>query len=124
MKPDGEGSGSDAASLSSPKDKGKITNTGIKYSVVFLFLECPICLDVFKTPIKTKCGHVFCKGCIEEALRHDPYCPTCKKPLRSITGKQPVGGTMTTSVRCLLSCCEIYTMFCFRADIKIPSSWL
>lgn len=62
------------------------------------YIECPICLDVFKMPLKTKCGHMFCKGCIEEALRHDSYCPTCKKPLRPITGKQPPGGTMTSLV--------------------------
>jgi deltex-like protein len=60
--------------------------------------ECPICLEKFKSPVKTKCGHVFCKECIDKALEYDPYCPNCKKPLRAITGKQPTGGTMTFSV--------------------------
>ena len=92
--------------------------------MVFLFLECPICLDVFKMPVKTKCGHVFCKGCIEEALRHDPYCPTCKKPLRSITGKQPLGGTMTHVVCCLMSCCKknvYFFVFCMQVlNFSVP----
>ena len=65
-----------------------------------LFLAvCPICIDDFKNPTKTKCGHMFCKDCIEKALQYDSYCPTCKKPLRPITGKQPLGGTMTHTVQ-------------------------
>ena len=60
--------------------------------------NCPICLDKFTNPKRTKCGHQFCSGCLKEALKHDPFCPTCKQPLRSIIGKQPVGGQMTHRV--------------------------
>jgi deltex-like protein len=59
--------------------------------------ECPICLEKLKSPLKTNCGHTFCKDCLEKALEYDPYCPSCKTPLREITGKQPPGGTMTHS---------------------------
>ena len=60
--------------------------------------DCPICLEVFKDPIKTKCGHKFCSTCLEKSLYYDPYCPICKKPLRSIVGKQPPNGTMSYQV--------------------------
>ena len=30
--------------------------------------ECTICCDVFKEPQLTKCGHTFCKNCIEEVI--------------------------------------------------------
>ena len=59
---------------------------------------CPICLDEFTNPKHTKCGHQFCSGCLKEALKHDPFCPTCKHPLRTIIGKQPQGGQMTHRV--------------------------
>ena len=59
---------------------------------------CPICLEAFKNPKETKCGHKFCTSCIQKALSYDPYCPSCKTPLRSIIGKQPPGGTMTHKV--------------------------
>ena len=59
---------------------------------------CPICLDKFTNPTRTKCRHKFCSGCLEKALKFDPFCPTCKQPLRPIVGKQPVGGQMTHKV--------------------------
>ena len=32
-----------------------------------LEIECPICFEPFKTPIKVlECGHSFCGHCIEE----------------------------------------------------------
>ena len=59
---------------------------------------CPICLDEFTNPTRTKCGHQFCSGCLEKALKYDPFCPTCKQALRPIIGKQPQGGQMTHRV--------------------------
>jgi hypothetical protein len=45
--------------------------------------ECPICLDVFFEPVRTPCGHVFCRGCLRE---HQSYaarakCPICRGSL-------------------------------------------
>ena len=72
--------------------------------IVLLHVACPICFDKVKdisipatTVIDTTCKHckqVFCKGCLDEALKHKPYCPTCTVPLRIITGNQPLGATM------------------------------
>ena len=66
-----------------------------------MVLACPICYDELKrkpiTAVATckNCKQSFCKGCLDEALKHKPYCPTCTVPLRKITGNQPTGGTMT-----------------------------
>ena len=42
------------------------------------------------------CKQVFCNSCLDQALKHKPYCPACTLPLRKITGNQPKGGTMTS----------------------------
>ncbi|XP_019856835.1 PREDICTED: uncharacterized protein LOC109585277 [Amphimedon queenslandica] len=61
---------------------------------------CPICRnDIATDPTPTKCcNQIFCKSCLKESLKHSPYCPTCKEPLRKVKGNQPAGGTMTHCV--------------------------
>lgn len=39
---------------------------------------CGICLDTMKEESSTKCGHVFCKSCIVDAIRLQGKCPTCR----------------------------------------------
>ena len=52
-------------------------------------LVCPVCLKGMKNPQMTKCGHRFCKTCIEKEIRKAvPYgrekrCPTCRDPIVS-----------------------------------------
>lgn len=44
-------------------------------------LSCCICLEAFKEPVTTPCGHNFCKSCLEEtwAVQGAPYpCPQCR----------------------------------------------
>lgn len=57
-----------------------------------------ICLEEMDNPKKLdKCGHSFCKECIEESFKHHkPACPTCNTVYGLITGNQPQG---TMSVR-------------------------
>ncbi|CAG9325488.1 unnamed protein product [Blepharisma stoltei] len=40
--------------------------------------ECPVCFEHIKDACLTKCGHVFCKECIEECLNRRHECPNCK----------------------------------------------
>ncbi|XP_032065400.1 E3 ubiquitin/ISG15 ligase TRIM25-like isoform X2 [Thamnophis elegans] len=59
----------------------------------FLFLEdnivCPVCLEVFKDPVTTACGHNFCMSCLQVYWEHlaligeQPYCPQCREPFSS-----------------------------------------
>ncbi|XP_056443438.1 E3 ubiquitin-protein ligase TRIM39-like [Gadus chalcogrammus] len=43
--------------------------------------SCPICLDVFSSPVSTPCGHNFCRTCItkfwDEQVKYK--CPVCNK---------------------------------------------
>ena len=51
--------------------------------------ECPICLEPKKDEVKTTCGHIFCNGCITEALKLNPECPLCRTVI-SIQTLKPV----------------------------------
>ncbi|CAH8356449.1 unnamed protein product [Eruca vesicaria subsp. sativa] len=41
--------------------------------------NCPICLCPFTEEMTTKCGHIFCKSCITDAITRQAKCPTCRK---------------------------------------------
>lgn len=40
---------------------------------------CPVCMEscLQRQPTSTRCGHVFCKECIEHAIRLTHKCPMC-----------------------------------------------
>ncbi|OWM82898.1 LON peptidase N-terminal domain and RING finger protein 1-like [Punica granatum] len=40
---------------------------------------CPICMGPLIEETSTKCGHIFCKACIREAIASQAKCPTCRK---------------------------------------------
>ncbi|XP_066443823.1 breast cancer type 1 susceptibility protein isoform X2 [Eleutherodactylus coqui] len=52
-------------------------------SVMQKNLECPICLDLMKEPVATRCDHIFCRFCMLQLLskkkRGRAQCPMCKK---------------------------------------------
>ena len=43
-------------------------------------LKCVICMEIFLNPVILGCGHSFCKLCIQDILKTNPKCPTCKTP--------------------------------------------
>lgn len=45
-------------------------------------LNCPICMGSLSEETSTKCGHIFCKMCIEAAIKVQHKCPTCRRRLR------------------------------------------
>ena len=42
--------------------------------------ECSICFEEVKEAQVTRCGHMFCRACLEECLNRRHECPHCKRP--------------------------------------------
>ena len=42
--------------------------------------QCAICLGVIMNEKKLRCGHRFCRNCVDTALKVHSYCPFCKQP--------------------------------------------
>jgi len=64
--------------LSIPKDLDSLSNEQIATTLVKA-LKCPICQFPIQDISSTKCGHLFCQSCIEQAVRLYKKCPTCRK---------------------------------------------
>ncbi|KAL0979913.1 hypothetical protein UPYG_G00191510 [Umbra pygmaea] len=58
---------------------------------------CPICLDTIEEKKTLKCEHSFCRGCVNQAFKTKPVCPTCGAVYGQLTGTQPKGGAMNIS---------------------------
>lgn len=41
--------------------------------------KCTLCLEIFKDPSVTTCGHVFCWVCVRDWVREKPECPLCRQ---------------------------------------------
>ncbi|XP_001342275.1 E3 ubiquitin-protein ligase TRIM35 [Danio rerio] len=51
---------------------------------------CPVCQDIFKTPVILSCSHSFCQECLQQFWRskNTQECPVCRR--RSSKGHPPV----------------------------------
>lgn len=46
-------------------------------------IDCPVCLETVKSPVSTKCGHIFCSNCLIKSLVHEKRCPICKQAVKT-----------------------------------------
>lgn len=44
--------------------------------------KCTLCLEAFKDPSVTTCGHVFCWSCIQDWVKEKPECPLCRTAIQ------------------------------------------
>ncbi|XP_068110641.1 E3 ubiquitin-protein ligase TRIM39-like isoform X3 [Hyperolius riggenbachi] len=54
-------------------------------------LECPICLNIYTDPVSLRCGHNFCRVCIDRVLdtqerSADYSCPECREKYKDRPG--------------------------------------
>lgn len=57
--------------------------------------NCCICMAEVTDPKRLKkCGHIFCKECIEQYFKYKPACPSCGLVYGKMTGDQPPGSIM------------------------------
>ncbi|PON57243.1 Cdk-activating kinase assembly factor [Trema orientale] len=66
----------------SPKVQTKNEPTLPASEAVAPSFNCPICIGPMSEETSTKCGHIFCKKCIEAAIKVQRKCPTCRHKLR------------------------------------------
>lgn len=60
-------------------------------AVLDIVLRCPLCLDVLEEPVSTRCGHCFCRRCIENHSSKElggvgssrAQCPVCQTRLET-----------------------------------------
>lgn len=45
--------------------------------------KCTLCLEPFRDPSVTTCGHVFCWSCIQDWVREKAECPLCRQQVLS-----------------------------------------
>ncbi|KAI4532706.1 hypothetical protein MG293_017114 [Ovis ammon polii] len=73
--------------------------------------DCSVCLEVLHHPVRTRCGHVFCRSCIATSLKNNKWtCPYCRAYLPSEgVPAADVAKRMKSEFR---NCTECDTLFC------------
>lgn len=58
---------------------------------------CSICYNQ-KVNKTLKCGHQYCKTCLDEWAKRKATCPTCNRPFGEVKGNQPLDAQMSVTV--------------------------
>lgn len=65
--------------------------------------QCVICMDKINNNKKLKCGHEFCRDCINQSVeKMGSICPVCKDVFGKLEGNQPEGSMSFIKKRCSL----------------------
>lgn len=47
---------------------------------------CPICMELFFSPVKTTCGHIFCRHCAQNVNKiSNKTCPLCRSVMQYVS---------------------------------------
>ncbi|XP_043835552.1 E3 ubiquitin-protein ligase RNF125 [Dromiciops gliroides] len=88
--------------------------------------DCSVCLEVLHQPIRTRCGHVFCRSCISTSLRNSKWtCPYCRAYLPS--EGVPAIDIMKKMKAVYQNCTECNTQVCLsemRAHIRACQKYI
>ena len=52
-------------------------------------LECPVCYNMFNNPCMFRCGHSFCRDCIDTMLESKRECAICRQEIPENSGFSP-----------------------------------
>ncbi|XP_078352420.1 TNF receptor-associated factor 6-like [Oculina patagonica] len=64
--------------------------SGFEYAFVSKVSQeylCPICECPMREPVQTKCGHRFCKHCLEQSMKRKRECPIDRRALKEHSAK-------------------------------------
>ncbi|XP_070963288.1 probable E3 ubiquitin-protein ligase DTX3 isoform X1 [Oncorhynchus clarkii lewisi] len=57
--------------------------------------SCSICMgDMVERTTLERCGHTFCRSCLDQAFKVKRACPVCRLVYGQLIGNQPASGTM------------------------------
>ncbi|KAK2751916.1 peroxisome biogenesis factor 10 [Onygenales sp. PD_40] len=60
-------------------DLASPTNAALAWVPAGQQRKCTLCLEPYRDPSVTSCGHVFCWTCIRDWVREKPECPLCRQ---------------------------------------------